>query len=97
MEWINFKQIPIEYTIVAIAFFGGVARYLLGYINGGGFKFSIFLASIIVSGFGGLMFGWLGVTMNMPNQMLLVMAGMGGYFSEQTLKLIYELVTKKLK
>jgi hypothetical protein len=91
------KQVPLEFLIVIIAVFGGVARYLNGYINGNGFKLSIFVSSVIVSGFGGLMFGLLGSSMDLPIVMVSMMSGMGGYFSEQTLKFVYEIVKGKAK
>jgi hypothetical protein len=91
------KHVPLEYLIAVLAVFGGVARYLNGYINGKGFKFSIFVSSVIVSGFGGLMFGLLGSSMDLPVVMVSMMSGMGGYFSEQTLKFVYELVRGKVK
>jgi len=90
-------NVPLEYLIAFLALFGGVARYLNGYINGNGFKFSIFVSSIIVSGFGGLMFGLLGSSMDLPIVMVSMMSGMGGYFSEQTLKFVYEIVKGKTK
>lgn len=97
MDWFNFKHLPIEIIITALAVAGGIARYLNGYINGDGFKISIFLSSIFVSGFGGLMFGLLGSSMNLPLVMVSIMSGMGGYFSEQTLKFVYEIIKKKAR
>jgi hypothetical protein len=97
MEPQDFKNLPIEIVIAGIAVFGGIARYLNGYINGQGFRLSIFLSSIVVSGFGGLMFGLLGYSMDLPIVMVSMMSGMGGYFSEQTLKLVYEMVKSKSK
>ena len=83
--------------VIAVAVFGGIARNLNGYVNGDGFKLSIFFSSIIVSAFGGLMFGWMGITLNVSTPMLFMMAGMGGFFSEQTLKFMYEIIKKKIK
>lgn len=97
MDNFDFKHIPLEAALVIIAIFGGTARYLNGYVNGQGFKFTVFVSSVIVSGFGGLMFGWLGTTLNFSSPMLLMMAGMGGYFSEQTLKFIYEIIKTRSK
>lgn len=97
MDLFNPNKLPIEIIMTALAIFGGVARYLNGYINGQGFKLSLFISSIVVSGFGGLMFGLLGLALDAPMYMLLVMAGLGGHFSDQTLKFIYELVKNKVK
>jgi H+/gluconate symporter-like permease len=93
----DLKNVPLEILIAILAIFGGVARYLNGYINGRGFKLSIFISSVIVSGFGGLMFGLLGSSMDLPIVMVSMMSGMGGYFSEQTLKFVYEVVKGKTK
>ena len=90
-----FKQIPVEIVFAALAVFGGVARYLNGFTHGEPFKFSIFIASAIVAGFSGYMFALLGVTMSIPHEMLFVMAGTGGFFGEQTMKYVLEVVTKK--
>ena len=97
MEPPEISSLPIELTLVLVAVFGGIARYLNGYINGQGFKLTVFVASVIVSGFGGLMFGWLGHTLAMAPTTLLIMAGMGGYFSEQTLKLVFDIIKARTK
>ena len=90
-----FKQLPIEIFFVAIAFCGGIARYLNGFTNGVPFRFSIFVASGIVAGFSGWMFALFGQTLQMPQGMLFVMAGTGGFFGEQTLKFLMEYLTDK--
>jgi len=86
---------PIEIIYGAIATIGGVARYLNDYINGRGFRITVFLASAFVSAFGGFMFALLGETMGLPENMLYLMAGLGGFFSDQSVKLAMEYVTKK--
>jgi len=93
----HLKLIPIElfYTIVAVV--GGIARYLTGFTNGIPFNLGIFLASTFVSGFSGYMFAILGQSMSLPLPMLFVMAGTGGFMGEQTMKLIMEYVSKKVK
>lgn len=90
-----YKHFPIEVFYGFIAIAGGIARYLNGYANGQKFKLSIFLASGFVAGFSGYMFALLGTTMNMPTPFLFMMAGIGGFFGEQTLKLIMEYITKR--
>ena len=89
------KTLPIEVIFVVIAMAGGCARYLNGYTNGGQFKFSIFIASGAVAGFSGYMFALLGISMNFPQPMLFMMAGIGGFFGEQSLKFTMEYVTHK--
>ena len=90
------KNIPIEIIYGAIAIAGGIARYLNGYINGEKFKLRILIASAIVAGFSGFMFALMGQNMNMPAQFINVMAGVGGFFGEQTLKFIMENIEKKI-
>lgn len=97
MDSFNPKHLPIEVIMALVSILGGIARYLNGYLNGGGFKLSLFISSIIVSGFGGLMFGWLGLSMSLPDSILFVMSGIGAYFSEQTLRFVYEIVKNKTK
>ena len=87
-------KLPIEAIYTLLATSGGIARYLTGYANGKPFKAGIFCASAIASGFSGFMFAQLGVSMGLPQPMLFVMAGTGGFFGEQTMKLILERVSK---
>jgi hypothetical protein len=91
------KQLPVEIFVVTIACAGGIARYLNGYANGQPFKLSIFIASTFVAGFSGLMFWYLGVSMNLPTPFLAMMAGVGGFMGEQSLKYIMEVITNKTK
>lgn len=99
MDWL--KHIPVEpiqfvYGTVAIA--GGVARYLNSFANGvGQFKVSIFFASAFVAGFSGWMFAIMGVTLNMPQGIVFMMAGSGGFFGEQTMKFIMEYLGNRTK
>jgi len=89
------KDLPIEliYGVVAIA--GGIARYLNGYVNGQRFKLSVFFASAFVAAFSGLMFALMGESLNMPQQVIHLMAGCGGFFGEQTMKFIMEWLGKR--
>ncbi len=82
-------------SLVAIA--GGVARYLSNYQKGAPFKLSMFFASIFASGFAGIMFGLVGVSMNLPDPILFMMAGSGGFFADQAMKFVLESVTKKIQ
>lgn len=90
------RDIPIEliYGILAIA--GGIARYLNSYVTGTPFKFSVLLASAFVAGFSGYMFALVGESMNLPVPMSHILAGVGGFFGEQTLKLVMEYVQKRI-
>lgn len=93
----NFQIDPITFIYGAIAVFGGIARYLRGYVDGIPFSLGVFLASAFISGFGGWMFATLGTSMHLPIPILFVMAGVGGFFSDQTLKLIFEYIQGRVK
>jgi hypothetical protein len=84
-----------EFIYVLIAVMGGVARYLYNYINGQKFRLSVFLASAVVAGFSGSMFLLWGIYIGAGPALQGVMAGMGGFFGEQTMKLILELWTQR--
>lgn len=88
---------PIQFVYGALAICGGVARYLSGYTTDGlPFKFRTFVASTFVSGFSGYMFALLGLSMSLPPTFLFIMSGTGGFFGEQTMKLILEYVQVKV-
>ena len=96
MSMNNLPPIPVEYLYGFLAVTGGIARYLTGFANGKPFKFSIFVASIFVSGFSGYMFALLAISLQLPLAMQFMIAGIGGYQGEQTLKLIIEKVVSKI-
>ncbi len=98
MDFLKHLQIePVQFVWGAIAIFGGVARYLNGITQDGlKFRFSIFLASAFVAGFSGYMFALLGLSLNFPFTMISIMAGTGGFFGEQTMKLIMEYFGQKV-
>ena len=86
---ISIEPVQLVWGIVAVC--GGIARYLNSFTTGAvRFKFSILLASAFVSGFSGYMFALLGQSMNLPTAILFVMAGTGGFFGEQSMKLLIE-------
>jgi len=91
------KNLPVELFLVILAVCGGCARYLSAYTNGTPFRISIFLASGAVAGFTGYIFAVFGATMALPQHMLFVMAGIGGFFGEQTMKFVLESVIKDKK
>lgn len=90
-------KFPPELIYVVIATMGGVARYLNSFANGSPFKLSVFLASGFVAGFSGLMFAQLGIVMGFSDVFIFMLAGMGGFFGEQSLKLIMEIVKDKIE
>lgn len=90
------KNFPPQAFYMMVAVVGGVARYLNSFANGNvPFKLSIFLASAFVAGFSGLMFALVGDSLSMPNPIPHIMAGVGGFFGDQTMKLVMEYVSKK--
>lgn len=88
---------PIEILYGAIATAGGIARYLLSYTQGHKFSARIFIASAFVAGFSGYMFALLGESMNMPEQFIFMMAGVGGFAGEQTMKLLIEITANRTR
>jgi hypothetical protein len=91
--WDKLPITQIIYGLVAMC--GGLARYLNAYANGRPFKVSILAASTFVSGFSGYMFATLGLSAALPQPLVYIMAGAGGFFGEQTMKFIMEYVQKK--
>ena len=92
------KDVPIEIIYGVLAIGGGIARYLNSYVAGREkFKAGILVASAFVAGFSGFMFALIGESLNLPTTMTHIMAGVGGFFGEQTLKLVFEIVQKKIK
>lgn len=89
-------KIPVQalYTITAAT--GGVARYLNSFKDGKiRFSLSIFVASAVVAGFSGLMFALLGESLSLPSPIPYIMAGVGGFFGDQTMKFLFEYFTEK--
>lgn len=92
------KNFQLELLYIALATFGGIARYLTAYESSGKkFAFRYLITSAFISGFSGYMFALLGVSMNMPQPFLYMMAGVGGFMGEQALKFLSEYVTQKMK
>ncbi len=91
------KMDTVQWVYGFAAVFGGIARYLNAYIHGQPFKLSIFLASVVVSGFSGYMFAALGESVAMPQNMLFVTAGIGGYMADQSMKFVMERITGNFK
>ncbi len=88
-------KIPPEIFYVILAMTGGIARYLNSFANGSPFKFSILIASAFMAGFSGLIFALFGEATGMPHTVQFIMAGLGGFFGEQTLKFVLERFIKK--
>lgn len=84
-------------SYVALAAGGGAARYLHSYTHGGKFSIGVFAASIILSGFSGLMFAFLGESMQMPVSVLYIFAGIGGFMGHSALEFLAEWIKTKVK
>lgn len=92
-----FKDFPVQVIYVAIAVVGGMARYFNSFADGKiPFKASILLASAFMAGFSGMMFALVGDSLSMPNPIPHIMAGVGGFFGDQTMKLVLDYVAKKV-
>lgn len=91
------KNIPIQLIYACIAMLGGMARYLNGFVDGKKFSIYVFFASAFVSGFSGYMFALLGESLNMPYPIPHILAGIGGFFGDQTMKFLYEHFTRNIK
>ncbi len=94
---LTLKLEPMQFLYGAVAIIGGVARYLNSFTTGTPFNFGIFLASVFVSGFSGYMFSLVGLSMGLPQAFIFIMAGMGGFMGDQTMKLVAEYVQTKTK
>lgn len=93
----HFKDIPIQVVYVLVAMVGGVARYLNSFVSGQKFSLTIFIASGFVAGFSGLMFALVGDSLHLPAPMSHIMAGVGGFFGDQTMKLVLEYASRNVK
>ncbi len=91
------SHFPLEFGLIVIAIAGAIARYLSNYTKGTPFAWGMFAASVFASAFSGIIFGYMGISMNMPIPILFIMAGTGGFFADQAMKLALEFVTQKVK
>lgn len=91
------KHLPVEFLYAVLATIGGVSRYLNEYNKNGTFSTRHFVASTFISGFSGYMFALLGISLDLPQSFLFMMAGIGGFMGEQALKYLAEYITNKLK
>ncbi len=90
------SKIPVQALYTVTAATGGVARYLNSFKDGKvRFSLSFFVASAFVAGFSGLMFALLGESLNLPSPLPYIMAGVGGFFGDQTMKFLLEYFTQK--
>lgn len=93
----HLKDLPAQFIYIIVASVGGMARYLNEYREKGKFSIAMFLASSFAAGFSGLMFALTGDALSLPNPMPHIMAGVGGFFGDQTMKLVLEFVSKNVK
>lgn len=82
------QKIRPEYIYALLAAFGGGARYLNIYLTNGKFSWGNFIANLLVSGFSGLMFAFMAESMNFPQQILFVSAGIGGFMGHNALEFL---------
>jgi len=93
----HLKDIPVQILYVVMASVGGMARYLNDYARSKQFSLFVFIASAFVAGFSGLMFALVGDSLSLPNPMPYIMAGVGGFFGDQTMKLVLEYASRNVK
>lgn len=92
-----FNKIPTEMIYVAVAAFGGIARYLQFYLNEGAFAWQHFIAHVLVSSFSGYMFfQFASNILNFSDNTIPVIAGLGGWMGVEALKMMEGLLKKKL-
>lgn len=93
----HLKELPAQLIYIILASVGGMARYLNEYKDKGKFSLALFCASAFMAGFSGLMFALVGDSLSLPNPMPHIMAGVGGFFGDQTMKLVLEYVSRNVK
>lgn len=91
------SKVPAEIIYVAIAAFGGIARYLQFYLNEGAFAWQHFIAHIFVSSFSGYMFYQFATNvLNFPDNTIAIFAGLGGWMGVEALKMAEGVIRQKL-
>lgn len=92
----NMKHIPTEIFYIALAGVGGIAKYLSTYkqINGR-FAWGALLVASIVSGFSGYMFALFASSLQLPQQIVFMFAGMGGFMGEHALRLLGDFISNR--
>ncbi len=90
------KHFPLELSYGFVAIIGGSARYFQSYTNTGIFSISMFFANVFISGFSGWMFALLGLSWSLPPQMLLMMAGVGGFMGTGAIDLVVRYLSQKV-
>lgn len=89
-------KIPTEIIYIALATAGGIARYLSSYREKH-HKFTwgaLFVASF-VSGFSGYMFALFAKSIALPQTLVYMLAGMGGFLGENALRFLGEYIIDK--
>lgn len=94
MNFEHLRDIPVQAVYIVVATVGGLARYLNTYVGEKKFSLAIFVASGFVAGFSGLMFALVGDSLSLPNPMPYIMAGVGGFFGDQTMKLVLDYASR---
>jgi fluoride ion exporter CrcB/FEX len=95
MELLN--KIPTEIIYVAVAAFGGIARYLQFYLNEGAFAWQHFIAHVFVSSFSGYMFYQFATNvLNFPDTTIAIFAGIGGWMGVEALKMMETVLKRKV-
>lgn len=90
------NKLPTEVLYILFAGIGGIAKYLSTYKKDNGkFVFGALIVASITSGFSGYMFALFALSIQLPESMVFMFAGMGGFMGEYSLRLLGEFITKK--
>lgn len=89
----DMKHIPTELFYIGLAIAGGVAKYLSSYKEKHGkFAWGALVVASVISGFSGYMFALFASSLQLPEQIVFMFAGMGGFLGEYGLRFLGEYV-----
>lgn len=86
-----------EYIYSLIAGLGGLAKYANKYLHTHRFRWGDILASILISGFSGFMFGELTAGMGWGYDNTIIAAGIGGFVGTEGIMFLWETVKSHIK
>ena len=95
MKYSFFDWMPsLAYVLLAMS--GGIARYLHSYTHGAKFHWGVFSANAVLSGFSGYIFALVATSMQMPDNLTFVFAGVGGFLGHSGLEWLSEVIKSKI-
>lgn len=84
----------INLLLVALSVAGGIAKNAKTYLDTGEFTIAKLFANILLAGFAGVMFAYAGSALNLPNNVLYIFAGIGGFMGHESIDYLYEKFVK---